>query len=60
VRVAVSSVALSADGRSVVLLTGPLAAGQVLAAVSYAYSTWPVTILRNSAGLPATPFFANM
>jgi len=31
-----------------------------LRAVSYAYSTWPVTPLYSAAGIPAVPFFANV
>ena len=60
VRLNLTAVAVSADLREVVLTTAPPAAGQRLAAVSYAYSTWPVTPLYNAAGMPAVPFFYNV
>jgi hypothetical protein len=60
VKLAVSSVAVSADGRAVVVATAAPAAGQAVRAVSYAYSTWPLTPLYNLAGLPAVPFFTNV
>ena len=60
VKLGVASVALGADGRSVLLATAAPAAGQALRAVSYAYSTWPLSALYNAAGLPALPFFANV
>jgi hypothetical protein len=55
------TVALAADAKSVTLAsTAPLAEGQAVVAVSYAYSTWPVTPLYNADGIPALPFFANV
>lgn len=52
---------VSKDRRSVILAsTAPLAAGHTLESVSYAYSTWPLTPLRNLDGVPALPFFYNL
>ncbi len=43
----------SIDGGAVLI---PLSAGESPSTVRYAWSPWPETTLRNSAGLPASPF----
>jgi sialate O-acetylesterase len=55
-----ATAAVGADGTTLVLTAVTTSDGQQPVAVSYAYSTWPVTPLYNGAGLPAIPFFANL
>jgi sialate O-acetylesterase len=52
------SVALGADGASVVLTLPPSAPGPALASRGY-FADWPVILLRNCAGWPALPWLAD-
>jgi hypothetical protein len=56
VRLPATSMALGADGASVTFSAATLADGQVPLAATYGWATWPLSMLRNGAGLPAVPW----
>ena len=57
-RLPATAAALGADGASVTFSAATLRDGQVPLAASYGWATWPLSVLRNGAGLPAVPFLA--
>lgn len=54
------SVAVSADGKHVVVTATLPNAGDTVRALAYGYAPWPLHSLANGAGLPALPFNINV
>jgi hypothetical protein len=50
--------AVSPDGTTLTLTANSSAPGQVASFAAYAYTSWPVAPLANSAGFPGVPFLA--
>lgn len=56
VRLPATSAVLGADGISVTFSAATLRDGQVPLSAAYGWATWPLSVLRNGAGLPAVPW----